>query len=179
MYFAVACALAAPSTGAAREPAQLDPDSPAGVEYELPLDQARRDAAPDAGGGAGGGGPGAGPRSGSEGPAPLFGTGITRKASPSGGGQATADEAERRRQVVKSPERASGDSGDPGAAGAGGEDAACPRAGDSAPCLGSTAATDGGSSTDLILGGIALAVVVTGGVLGLALRRGLKTAPAK
>jgi hypothetical protein len=41
----------------AQEPVQVDPDSPAGVEYKLPLEQARRDGAPDPGDGGAGLGP--------------------------------------------------------------------------------------------------------------------------
>ena len=57
---------AAPAAGA-QEGVFVDPDSPAGTEYALPLERARGEAAPDAGGREGGGG-------GSE--QPLFGVGI-------------------------------------------------------------------------------------------------------
>lgn len=173
IHFAVACALVAPSAAAAQEPVQLDPDSPAGVEYQLPLDQARRDAAPDAGGG--------GPRSdgGSGGPAPLFGAGIAPDGSQdgdAGGGDGTADDrdatADDRKRSVGEQSRGSDDSGAPGA---GGGDAAGPGASQSAPSFSATA-DGGGASNGLTLGGIALAVVVVGGGLGLALRRGLRTA---
>lgn len=59
--------------------AHVDPDSPSGKEYKLPLEDARRDAAPGLGSGHGGGGK-----------PPLFGTGISKggmsgtKAPPAG-----------------------------------------------------------------------------------------------
>ncbi|MEJ7787504.1 MAG: hypothetical protein WKF96_22090 [Solirubrobacteraceae bacterium] len=170
IHFAVACALVAPPAATAQEPVQLDPDSPAGVEYQLPLDQARRDAAPDAGGG--------GPRSdgGSGGPAPLFGAGIAPDGSQDGGGggDAAADDrdatADDRKRGVGEQSRGSDDS----APGAGGGDPAGPGAGQSASSFSATA-DGGGASNGLTLGGIALAVVVVGGTLGLALRRGLRT----
>jgi hypothetical protein len=170
IHLVVACALVAPSAAAAQEPVQVDPDSPAGVEYKLPLEQARRDAAPGADGG------GVGPRSGggSGGPAPLFGAGISAAGSQSdgsGGAGATGGDGNR------ADGEQSRDDGGGGAAGGGGS-AAGPGAGESAPSAGTTADENGGGSTGLILGGIALAVVVVGGALGLALRRGLRTTPA-
>jgi len=174
IHFVVVCALVAPSAAVAQEPVQVDPDSPAGVEYKLPLDQARRDAAPDAGGGGRGGGPRSGGGSGD--PAPLFGAGITRVGAQGsdGGNEAMADASDR------SGGQESADSDDSGAAGVGGGDAAGPGAGESGRSFSTTAASaaDGGGSTGLVLGGIALAVVVVGGALGLALRRGLRTTAA-
>jgi len=159
IHVVVACALIAPPASSAQEPVQVDPDSPAGVEYQLPLEQARRD--------------GGGPRSGggSGGPVPLFGAGITRGGSQSseGGGAEAAD---------RGGGDESEDSGDLGAAGADGGDAAGPGAAESRQSFGATSPENGGGSTGLILGGIALAVVVVGGALGLALRRGLRTTPA-
>jgi hypothetical protein len=58
----------------------VDPDSPAGKEYALPLDQARRDA---------GGGLVDGKSRGAH-RAPLFGAGISSKGGLSGGGGASA-----------------------------------------------------------------------------------------
>jgi hypothetical protein len=71
----VTCALALPAAAAAQERPKLDPDSPAGVEYQLPLDRAREEAAGEAKGG-----PGEGKR------APLFGSGVTKPGSRSAGG---------------------------------------------------------------------------------------------
>ena len=172
IHLVVVCALAAPSAAAAGEPAQQDPDSPAGVEYQLPLDQARRDAAPDPGGGGGEGRPRAGDEPG--GPAPLFGAGITRGGSQGADGEATADEVDRDRGGGQE----SGDSDPAEAAGVTGGDGAGPGAGDSARSFSTAAAADADGSTGLILGGIALAVVLVGGALGLALRRGLRTTTA-
>jgi hypothetical protein len=151
---------------------QVDPDSPAGVEYKLPLEQARRDAAPEGGSGGGGGARGSG--GGSGGPAPLFGAGITRAGSQGGNddGAGAAPDGSDRVGGEQSEDR-----DDRGVAGAGGRDLASLGAGESGPSSGA-AAEDGGGSTGLILGGIALAVVVVGGALGLALRRGLRTTPA-
>jgi hypothetical protein len=169
IHLVVACALVAPSAAAAQEPVQVDPDSPAGVEYKLPLEQARRDAG---GSGGGGGSPGSG--GGSAGPAPLFGAGISAAGSQSdgsGGAGATGGDGN----------RADGEQSRDGGGGeavAGEGSTAGPGAGESAPSAGTTADEDGGGSTGLILGGIALAVVVVGGALGLALRRGLRITPA-
>ncbi len=168
--FAVACALLAPSAAAAQEGVQVDPDSPAGVEYKLPLEQARRDAAPGAAGG------GVGPRSGggSGGPAPLFGTGITPARARDGDDGGARDTAVDGNRV--GGER-SDDRTDLGLTGAGGRDTASPGGGESGSPF-SSAAEDGGGSTGLILAAIALGVLVIGGALGLALRRGLGTTAA-
>ncbi len=172
IYLVGACALLAPPAAVAQEGVQVDPDSPAGVEYKLPLEQARRDAAPGAGNGGGVGGPGAG--GGSGGPAPLFGAGITRAGSQGGNGggtEVTPDDGDRA-GGAQSEDRA-----DAGVTGAGDRDVARPGSGESAASS-SRSSDDGGGSTGLILAGIALAVVVIGGALGLALRRGLRTTPA-
>jgi len=170
--FAVTCSLLLPGAAQAQDPARLDPDSPAGVEYQLPLDQARRDAAPDPGGGGGGAGGGP-PGGGSAEPTPLFGAGITPDRAQSGG-EAIADA-----DVGERPgDERSGDRADRTAAGAGGPGARGRGAGEPAKSFRTAAAADGGASTALILGGIALAVVVLGGALGLALRRGLGSTSA-
>ena len=71
----VTCALCFAAPAVAQELPKVDPDSPAGVEYQLPLDRAREEAA-----GEGKGAPG-----GAEG-APLFGSGIKKVKSPRAGG---------------------------------------------------------------------------------------------
>ncbi len=163
----VACALVAPSAAVAQEQVQVDPNSPAGVEYKLPLEQARRDAQPDASGGGGRGGGGGG------GPTPLFGAGIRPVGSEGAdGGKGTRDDGNR------AGGEQSGDSGDRRVTGAGGRDLASLGADESKPSFSSATAADGESSAGLILGGIALAVVVAGAALGLALRRGLRITPA-
>jgi|SRR5829696_7351368 len=66
-------AFAAPPAAAQEDGVFVDPDSPAGKEYAIPLDEARREAA-------GGGGAG---RAGQ----PLFGAGIERAGRSDSGGQ--------------------------------------------------------------------------------------------
>lgn len=149
------CSLLLPVAAQGQTGKPLDPDSPAGVEYQLPLEQARKNV-------------GGGDRAG--GPAPLFGAGVvaagksvTAKAGGAGG-EAQGDSAS---------EEGSSRSGAGGKAGR-----------DSGATPGSTAikqATlgapdeDGGSAT-LRIAGIALAVLLVGGLLGLVLRRGLRHA---
>jgi len=125
----------------------------------LPLDQARRD------------GGGARSSAGSRDPAPLFGAGITRDGSQSGDGGGAED-------ASRGDGEASEDSGGPGAPSTGGGDGAGPGATDSRPSFSAAVPASGESWTGLTLGGIALAVVVVGTGLGLALRRGLRTTPA-
>jgi hypothetical protein len=66
-------ALTAAPAADAQEGAFVDPDSPAGTEYALPLERARGEAAPETGGREGGGG-----RS----EQPLFGVGIDQSQGP-------------------------------------------------------------------------------------------------
>jgi hypothetical protein len=73
--------LALPVAAQAQQPGVfVDPDSPAGTEYRIPLEDARRHGAPDAGPRRGGG----------QADPPLFGAGITRAqgGSASRGGSA-------------------------------------------------------------------------------------------
>ena len=77
----VTCALWLPAVAAGQESPRLDPDSPAGVEYQLPLDRAREDAA---GEGKGKSGEGKSP--------PLFGSGVTEpEAKPPTASGASSD----------------------------------------------------------------------------------------
>jgi len=86
----LACLLLAPGAsaqGGVDDP-QVDPDSPAGTEYELPIDRARDRAR---GGGSGGSG---GTSGAAGGQAPLFGEGVEEEQAPrSGGESSTAKEA--------------------------------------------------------------------------------------
>lgn len=66
LFLFLACSLYVPVTASGQEQARPDPDSPAGVEYQLRLDQAREDAAHE-------GRSGPGRRK----PPPLFGSGIS------------------------------------------------------------------------------------------------------
>ena len=144
--------------GATSQSNRPDPDSPAGVEYELPLDQTRKDLSDDGGGGPAGrrdgATPGASGDSGDGGPVPLFGAGISRDASVAGEGR---------------DQRPSND--DPAKAGAGGGSPADDNT--SEPDPGVAKASTGDGSTDLLLPGLALLVILSGGAMGLLLRRGL------
>jgi len=74
---ACCCVLLLAAPAAAQDP-QVDPGSPAGTEYQLPIDRAREQARARSGGL-----PGSGGRPSGE--APLFGAGVeTKKASPDG-----------------------------------------------------------------------------------------------
>ena len=75
-----ALASAAPAAPAQGDAPQVDPDSPAGTEYQLPLDRAREEAGAGRGGGTGGGTGGS--SGGSAGEAPLFGEGVEPNSTP-------------------------------------------------------------------------------------------------
>jgi len=152
----LACALVLPGVGSAQDAPRPDPDSPAGVEYKLPLDQARRDAAPDRDPARGGGA--------ASDPAPLFGAGITPQGGPASGSNGRGSSA-------GGPDLASKDTpeGDRAAPSA----QTGPQAGRVTAKVAPAAAADGGGGTDLTLGAIALAVVLSGLGLGLLLRRGI------
>ena len=147
--------------GAAAQSDRPDPDSPAGVEYELPLDQTRKDLSdngkePESGGGENGASPGSSGAGGDDGAAPLFGAGISRETASGveDGGQNPS----------------SGDQTEPGTGGGG------PSAGDeqrdSDPTVTKASAGDDGS-TGLLLPGLVVLVILAGGAMGLLLRRGL------
>jgi len=142
----------------------VDPESPAGTEYELPIDRAREEAR----GGSGG-------SSGSAGEAPLFGEGVDDKSSGSGAQQA-----------------AGGKPGLAGKPGSGGREGSDGRSGSNGAAdtpatssaeqtgLGTSApeavraqapAPDGGSGSVFAIGGIAAAVLLIGALAGVALRR--------
>lgn len=143
---ACACALAliAPATAGAQT--GPDPDSPAGVEYALPLDQARRDAT-----GRSDGSPRSRPGKPSA-AAPLFGAGITPVRAGKTGSAGEENGGGRR----------AGAGGSRGGGEVGG--------GSSRPARVALGADDAGSPT-LTIAGIALAVLLAGGLLGLLLRR--------
>ncbi len=157
-------ALLAPSMALAQQ--QPDPNSPAGVEYALPLDQARDQARQKK--------PGKGKRGqrGAGKAAPLFGAGISKGGSGAAGSdQSNADAA-------PGGGSAGGSAGDDASARAGSKgsqpDGPGAQAGKSgAPNAGRTAASvgDGGSQTGLLLGVVA-GVLLLGGLLGAGLRRG-------
>lgn len=165
-------ALLAPSMALAQQ--QPDPNSPAGVEYALPLDQARDQAREKK--------PGKGKRGqrGAGKAAPLFGAGISKGGSGAAGSdQSNADAAPGGGSAGGSAgddasARAGSKGSQPDGPGADGSDGSGAQAGKSgAPNAGRTAASvgDGGSQTGLLLGVVA-GVLLLGGLLGAGLRRG-------
>ena len=147
------CFVLLPAAAHGQAGAQLDPDSPAGVEYQLPLEQAREKA--NRGGGDGTGGRG-------EGLASLFGAGVVPIRDRAGmprrgnGGGAEADS-------ISEP-----GSGNPRAGRRGDADL------DPVGQTGLIYPEEDEGSAALRIAGIALAVLLVGGLLGLALRRGLR-----
>ena len=143
-------ALVLPSGASAQEDGVfVDPEGPAGKEYAIPLDQARRQGSARGGAGRGGVEPGA------PGSAPLFGEGVSRAGTRgrSRGGDSGGSGGEDGRD---------GRSG--GRGGEAGGDARFPTA--------AALDTEGsGASAGVVTGGVALAVVLIGLLLGLALRR--------
>lgn len=141
---------AAPALGA-DEGVIFDPpdrDSPAGKEYAIPVDQARRDAA-------GGVAPGSrGGPTGGQGAAPLFGEGVSRKARDRSRSQSGGPGGGRSSRLAPAG---------PGAV----DDAA--RAG--SPPLARELANDEGGGAARTAVGIVVVVLLTGGLLGWALRR--------
>lgn len=159
IHVALASVLVAPAAAFGQEPVQIDPNSPAGVEYRLPLEQARRDAAPDGFGGARDDASGGG----SGGVTPPFGAGI----SQAGGGSEAVDAGDRSVEGLSRPGTGAGRGGVGDA----------PRDG-SAGSVGTSATARRASSTDLMAAAVVAAVLLGGGGFGLALRRGLRTKTA-
>jgi hypothetical protein len=145
----------------AQSSAVVDPETPAGKEYAIPLKQAREQAAGDEQRDS------AGNRAGESGSAPLFGEGIEEPS--------------------KTPEASSGTGGAGGGAsasggGQGGSDrngnGVSPAAGDSASGRGSSMAIEAaatGGSDALVTAGIAGFVLAAGLGVGLGLRRLLRS----
>lgn len=137
----------------------VDPDSPAGKEYALPLDSARREA---------GGGSGAPSAGGGGGSAPLFGAGISERGDSSveggsasgGGGSASGDGQSKRSR-------------------GGGEDdgGAAPRDAGATQRARVVADTRGGLSAGVLTLLIALGVLAVGGLIGLSARAFRRTHP--
>jgi hypothetical protein len=119
----------------------VDPDSPAGKEYAIPLDQARRESgATVPGGGGGGGGSDGGTTSGA-----LFGAGIAAKAASSAGPSGKSGKAAAEREPNPKANRPAGGSADAG------------NSDDPAPLL--------------LIGGGAALVLLVGTAVALGLRR--------
>jgi hypothetical protein len=131
----------------------IDPDSPSGKEYAIPLEQARRNA--------GAGGPPARVRPG-ERSAELFGAGVGDEvggsARPAEGGGSTAN---------RSPSPVGGEAGDGSSATPGG-------AASDPVVQGAPAASAGVDSADaLVVGAVGLGALAFGAVAGVLLRRRL------
>jgi hypothetical protein len=122
----------------------VDPDSPSGKEYKLPLDDARRDAA---------GGIGSGDRGGGKGP-PLFGAGISK---PETSGTDSVSPREGHRDV--------GSSGD-----ATGKKASSPGGRDDSETPQAVAESGDGLSPLMLTALIALGVLLLGAIVGFSLR---------
>jgi hypothetical protein len=166
---ALTAGIAVPAATSAQDGSRPDPDSPAGVEYQLPLDRAREEAAGrerDRRRGTGEGG----------GSAPLFGAGIEppdevgEGREPAGGEGLSSggdDDGDGRDGIegesLARDESGSGDGIRPSREGGSPEDP---------PGAQSSSAAEGGGSGTPVTVGIALGVLLLGAGLGLALRRG-------
>jgi hypothetical protein len=144
---AAALVVGIPGAAIAAEPGvHIDPGSPAGTEYALPLDQARHDATPPSGGHAGGGSGGGGGSSSGSGGSTLFGAGVVSRASsgsPRAGGGTRSSATAAKRPTARQ------------------------QAGPSLPAAAST-----GSGADTSQGVLlAIAVLAAGCLSGLAARR--------
>ena len=148
--------LAAPAV-AQEDGVFVDPDSPAGKEYAIPLEEARRH-------GAGGGAPGASQ--------PLFGAGIERatqaveRASAGGGAGGSASGGGAAKARGNGDNGKNGSNGNSGSSEASGSDQAVQRSA-------AIKAAAGGSSDGLITAAIVALVLAAGLLAGVALRRTL------
>lgn len=131
---------------AAQEPGvHVDPNSPAGKEYAIPIDQARRQA--EGASGANGG-------HGSSGSAGLFGAGISARGGRGGSGGGHSGGSA----------KGSGGSGTSGGAASQGAKRASAR-----PAI--AASTGAGGNATLLTGGLVAAVLLAGALLGLFFHR--------
>jgi hypothetical protein len=149
---AAATGIGAPVAAAAEPGVHVDPGSPAGKEYALPVDQARHDAGGAATGGGSGSGGGPSSGSGSTGGGALFGAGVRPSGQrPGTGGSTTGGRP--------------GQGGTQGTSHRDGVAAAIP-----------AASSSGDSMTGPVLG-IAAGVVLLGLVAGLSARRSRASGP--
>jgi hypothetical protein len=125
----------------------VDPDSPAGKEYALPLDKARQDVAPTPGAGT----DGSDETNGSN-ETPLFGAGITKRDGGQGGQGDGRDRGD------------GGAQGDGGGSGGNGGDVA------NGSVTATAAASGSGLSSGWITALVAFGVLLVGGIVGLSLR---------
>ena len=150
--------VSATPVSAKEPPIFVDPDSPAGVEYQLPLQRARQEAAGDADQRASGSGSTR---------APLFGVGIDQAGGESGRAGGDPADAE-----------GAGDGGAGGVndseRGSPGTEGSRPRQNEKVREGGAAALGAAPGSTDAITAGIAAAVLALGLALGFGLRRMLR-----
>jgi len=147
LFALCALALSAPAAVAADDEIFVDPGSPSGKEYALPIDRARKEAARDTKGAKDAKGQSA---------TPLFGEGVDAASTPGasgrragGGGKAAADDA------------------NPSAAGTGaGSRETAPKT-----LKAQAAAPDGGIGVAAIIGGVSVGVLLLGAAIGVLLRR--------
>lgn len=144
-------ALALVVSAQAQDP-QVDPGSPAGTEYQLPVDRAREEAGGAAGGGSGPRGPGGSQDDSAGADAPLFGAGV---------------EDDQRQKQTGSGSNKSGTDSDPATVGE-----VEPDLGTATPetVRAQAPAPDSGSGL-VAIGGGAAGVLLLGGLAGLAWRR--------
>jgi hypothetical protein len=144
--------LGAGAVFAADDGVHVDPDSPAGKEYALPLETARSDA-----------GGGDGSDSGGTGKAPIFGAGISTRGGASGqGGRGGSQDSQ-------PGDTSGGSANQQGASGTG----------MSPSQTGSVAASSGGGLPAGVLTLlVALGVLAVGGIIGLSVRILRRTDPA-
>jgi hypothetical protein len=131
---------------------QVDPDSPSGKEYAIPLDDARRRASPSGETqtmGAPGGGTAA---------APLFGAGVTARAARSSAGEDASDGSDAKDSPTRSRSRE-----DP--------TMSAPPPASVLEAASRPGAPSGGAGTTALLAGGAAALLVLGAGTGVVLRR--------
>jgi hypothetical protein len=150
LALALACTVGGPATPAiAQSGVTVDPGSPSGKEYAIPLTSARRDAAA-------GGKTSTTPKSGSKASSPLFGEGVGDPAGsssgskPRGNGPSKGQRKSRTRSTPRAP-------------GSNVVDRAVRPVAASVP--------NGGSGSTLTIAAVALSVLLLGGVIGSIARR--------
>jgi hypothetical protein len=159
--------LAPPSAAMAQGPGVfVDPDSPAGKEYALPLEEARREAAPDASGpGAGTSGRDSGNDASASTASPLFGEGIEPSDSAAAGNDGDAGATDSSESSNRTKD------GEPRGAGP------ASLAGDRGPTARGSAAVEAAAaegSGALLTAGMGAAVLAVGLLAGFGLRRVLR-----
>jgi outer membrane biosynthesis protein TonB len=178
LIFLVAGLLLAMPASAQTPEVQVDPNSPAGTEYAIPLDKARQDAAGDKGTSGKRGGKseqlfGAGIEKQSEEPPPPPPAEATEAPEPVPAEPAEEEKSERPRKRSKDrPKKPSKEASNPSPT------ATSSEGDDSAPhktAAAVDAASDDGS-TGLVMGGIAVGVLGLGLLLGVGLRRLFRSA---